>query len=130
MTLQIELWALLTTLGGWLLIFFGGLFAVAKVIASLVERRLEEKFKAQEETRKLVDAGLQETLRQHLEEERKTTANLASLEKDFLKWQAELPLHYVRRDDFLRTQSVIELKIDKLYLRMENAQLRGGNEHA
>lgn len=46
------------------------------------------------------------------------------LEKDFLSFKAELPLSYVRRDDYIRGQSVIEAKLDSLATKFENVQLR------
>ena len=35
-----------------------------------------------------------------------------------------MPLHYVRREDYIRGQSVIESKLDGLALKIENVQLR------
>ena len=42
--------------------------------------------------------------------------------------KADLPLAYVRREDFVRNQSVIEAKLDGLALRIENLTLRGRND--
>ena len=39
--------------------------------------------------------------------------------------KAELPVAYVRRDDYIRGQSVLEAKLDGLATKIENAQLRG-----
>ena len=36
-----------------------------------------------------------------------------------------MPLQYVRREDFMRSQTVIEAKLDGLALKIENIQLRG-----
>ncbi|MDF5991266.1 hypothetical protein P4119_17475 [Pseudomonas aeruginosa] len=38
--------------------------------------------------------------------------------------KAELPIQYVRREDYIRGQSVIEAKLDGLAVKLENAQLR------
>lgn len=46
------------------------------------------------------------------------------LEKDFLRFQAELPERYVRREDYIRNQTVLETKMDSLALKIENWQLR------
>lgn len=43
---------------------------------------------------------------------------LAQLERDLLLHKAELPLHYVRREDHIRGQSTIEAKLDSLAARM------------
>ena len=34
------------------------------------------------------------------------------LEKDFLKWQAQLPRFYVLKDDYIRHLTIVEKKID------------------
>ena len=46
------------------------------------------------------------------------------VERELLNLKAELPLHYVRREDYIRGQSVIEAKLDGLGTKLENAQLR------
>lgn len=46
------------------------------------------------------------------------------MERELLRFQAEMPLQYVRREDYIRGQSVIEAKLDGLGTKLENAQLR------
>jgi hypothetical protein len=41
------------------------------------------------------------------------------VEKDLLRLKAELPLDYVRRDDWIRNQTVIEAKLDGLASKLE-----------
>lgn len=101
MTIQIELWALLSTLGGWLLILGGGLWTVAKVIGGQVDRRLDEKFQAQGESITLYAASAT-----------RTAEALRQLEQDFLNWKGTLPVTYVLRDDYIRGQVVLEAKQD------------------
>lgn len=96
------------------------------ILLAQIDRRLDEKFKAQEEARKTGDANIQDILRQHIAEEAKNGAQLIQLERQMLKWQADMPLNYVRREDFIRNQTIIESKLDGLALRFENAQLKGG----
>lgn len=38
--------------------------------------------------------------------------------------KADLPMHYVRRDDYIRGQSVIEAKLDGLAHKVDNVRLR------
>ena len=45
------------------------------------------------------------------------------------RFQAELPVAYVRREDWARGQSVIEAKLDGLALRYENILLKGAPRH-
>jgi hypothetical protein len=49
MTIQIELWALITFLVGLLLAFLGGAAGIAKFILAQMEKRLDERFDAQEQ---------------------------------------------------------------------------------
>ncbi len=47
------------------------------------------------------------------------------VERELMRLQADLPVAYVRRDDYIRGQSVLEAKLDGLATKIENAQLRG-----
>jgi hypothetical protein len=51
------------------------------------------------------------------------------LERDFLKFRGDLPLEYVRREDFIRNQSVIEAKLDAVALHIQNLQLQRHNNN-
>ena len=48
------------------------------------------------------------------------------LERDFLKHLAELPVHYVRREDYVRGQTVIEAKLDAIASELKSVQIQGG----
>lgn len=111
--IQIEVWHLVT-LGGTLISAFAAMF---KVLLGQHQRHQDRRFDAIEANAK-VDAGHWQTV-----------------ERDLLTLKAELPLHYVRREDYIRGQSVIESKLDGLATKIENAQLRGvlnlgGRSHA
>lgn len=121
MTVQLELWHLITLL----LAFFSCVGIFGKVLLDQVEKRLDGRFKAQDEARETGSKALRETINQHLDDERKTAAQMLSLERDFLMWKAELPLQYVRREDYVRNQTIIEAKLDAVALKIENLQLKG-----
>jgi hypothetical protein len=125
MTMQIELWALLTFLVGLLITFLGGIFGFAKVLGGQIDKRLDEKFAAQEEARETGAKALRDAIEAYTAEGKRTADQLKALERDFLKWQAELPVLYVRREDYIRGQSVIEAKLDALYNKLEVVQLKG-----
>ncbi|WP_081427300.1 hypothetical protein [Pseudomonas frederiksbergensis] len=55
----------------------------------------------------------------------KDSDRLRSVELNFERLRADLPLHYVRREDYVRNQTVIEAKLDALALKLENVQLKG-----
>jgi len=48
-----------------------------------------------------------------------------SLERDFLKLKAELPVQYVRREDYIRNQTVIEAKLDAIASELKVVQIQG-----
>lgn len=121
MKIELELWHLVLLL----LAFFGCVAAFGKVLLDQVEKRLAEKFKAQEDARKESEKTLRTTLQEHIAEERRNTDALRKLEHDFLEWKAELPINYVRREDYVRGQSVIEAKLDAVYSKLEVVQIKG-----
>lgn len=98
MTVQVDFWQLV----GLLIAFLGFVFAAGRLLLSQIDRRLEQRFAAVESAATAVQ----------------------QLERDFLRWQAELPLNYVRREDSIRNQTVVEAKIDALAVRIDNMKLR------
>ena len=121
MNVTLQLWQLITLL----LSFFTAVFGGAKILLSQIDKRLDVKFQAQEEARKTGDANIRDMLQQHIAEEAQNSIQLINLERQFLNWKGDLPLHYVRREDFIRNQTIIESKLDGLALRLENTQLKG-----
>lgn len=110
MKIEMELWHLITLL----IAFFGCVGTFGKVLLAQVEVRQAERHKT-----------LSKTLSDHIEEEKKTASAVQALERDFLNWKAELPVIYVRREDYVRGQSVIEAKLDAVYSRIEVLQIKG-----
>lgn len=121
MTVQVDFWQLVLLL----IAFFGFVGAVGKLLLDQIDKRLDERAAAQEEIRKAAQKVWQKAFDDHMNADRRETEALHQLEKDFLRWQGELPLHYVRREDYLRNQTIIELKLDGLALRLENIQMKG-----
>ena len=123
MTVQIEFWQLITLL----LAFLSFLFAAGRLLLSQIDRRLDDRFEAIEKAREDGQASWRQTFTQHLNEERRETELMRNIEREFLRFQAELPLQYVRREDYVRGQSVIEAKLDALYNKLEVVQMKGAN---
>lgn len=102
MKLEVEFWTLVSLL----LAFMGFVFAVAKIFFAQVEKRQDERFRT-----------LEGTLTQFA-----STQN--GLERELMQLKADLPLNYVRREDYIRGQTVIEAKLDAVYSKIEALQLR------
>jgi hypothetical protein len=122
-------------------------FGLVKLLLGSFEKRLAERFAAQDEARKAAsrhwedsfakvlerqdkDAeALAHSFARVLERQDKDAEALAQLDRAFLRFQADLPVAYVRREDWARGQSVIEAKLDGLALRYENILLKGASRH-
>lgn len=106
MTLELTLTNFITLTG----IFMGALWTLLKVIGVQAEKRANEKF-----------AALQESIAKLGAEMRLEATAARQLETSFLRFQAELPRDYVRRDDFVQAVGGINTRIDNFALRMERA---------
>ena len=117
MNVTLELWQAILLL----IAFFGCIGGFGKILLDQFEKRLGERFEGQErsreEGRKLWDDrfGRLETRQ-------------SAFERDLLELRADLPVEYVRREDHIRFETVINAKLDALYSEMrlmsERAQRR------
>ena len=127
MTVQVEFWQLLTFLIGLLLSFLGFAFVAGRMLLAQVDQRLAQRFDAMERAREEAGKHWDEKFSSILDTSQKQGIGLSNLEREFLRFQADLPLHYVRREDYVRGQSVIEAKLDALYSELKVVQIKGAN---
>lgn len=118
--MQLELWQLITLL----LSFFGACAGVAGMVLRLTQRHLDERFATQEQARAAAQKQLTDRLDSIEQVNRDETVQWQRVEREMLKFQADLPLRYVMRDDYVRGQTVIEAKLDAISTRFDNLQLR------
>ena len=104
--LQVDFWQLVGFGGALLSGFAAIIFGAGRLIAAQFEARINERFDVLQKAREAEAQGI------------------SNLERDFLRFQADLPLHYVRREDYVRGQSIVEAKLDGLATKIDNAQLR------
>lgn len=121
MTISLEFWQLVTLL----MAFFGFVVGAAKMLFGQIDRRLNEKFAALEQARQSADQAMREELFRHAREEEKAFSKLDVLERDVMSWRAEMPLQYVRREDYIRGQTILEAKMDAVYSKLEVVRLEG-----
>lgn len=98
--LQIDFWEVISMA----LSFLGVLVAAGKMLLTQIEKRLNERFEALELARRESESGW------------------SRLEREFLEFRADMPLNYVRREDYIRGQTVIEAKLDALYSEVKRSQ--------
>ncbi len=121
MNLTLEFWQLVSLLLG----FLGSCAGAGKLLLGQIDQRLETRFKAMEEARQLSTLHWDERFSALLNQSKEDADAVRQLERDLMELRAELPERYVRREDYIRGQTVIEAKLDSLALRMENIQLKG-----
>lgn len=139
MQLQIEFWQLVSIAGGCI-VFMGGICAaLGKALLSQADARLEQRFNSQEQSQAVHRAAQEQSQAAHrvvldgrlqaIEHVTREETLLAQrLQTQLLELKAELPIHYVRREDYIRGQTVIEAKLDGLAVRMENMRLRRSSD--
>lgn len=121
MTMTLELWQLILLL----IAFLGACAGAGKLLLGQVLLGMDERFEAQdkaaaanrEQVSRRLD-GLESASRAEREQWQR-------VERELLNLKAELPLHYVRREDYVQAIATIMAKLDAMALRFENILLRG-----
>jgi hypothetical protein len=122
MTIQVQFWDLV----GLLLAFLAAVATTMKLFLVQFEKGLDQRFEALEEARREATKHWDAKFNALEAAARDEAGQWQRVERDLLLLKAEMPLHYVRREDYIRGQSVIEAKLDALFQKIENMQLRGG----
>lgn len=110
--LSVDFWQMVSLL----IAFFGFCAGAVKLQFNQSERREVERLSA-----------LRELLAEHIAEERNTTRAVSELERQLLGLKADLPVQYVRREDHVRNQTIIEAKLDGINLRIDALNTKGVN---
>ncbi len=111
MSVQLELWHLIT-LG---VMFCGFLVGIAKWWSTQVEHQ----FAQAAESRKALFEQLSRRVAEVGEGLLREATKVQQLQHDLLKLETRLAVDYVRREDYVRGQSVIEARLDALYTKFE-----------
>lgn len=114
MQVQIDFWQLLLSIAGLVSAFGTVVWLFGAALIRQFEKRLGERFKA-----------IQDDLNKRATEDMEVGKQLRQFEKDFLTFQRDLPIQYVRREDYIRGQTVIEAKLDALYSKLETVLIQG-----
>ena len=99
--------------------FFGASAAAGKLLLSQTQRHLDERFNSQESARAANHEQVSRRLDGMEAAAREESGNWARIERDLLAMKADLPLHYVRREDYIRGQTVLERRMGALYQRID-----------
>lgn len=100
------------------LAFLGLVFGFGRILLAQFERRMAERFRAQDEQRALEIQGVRRDIADN-------AAEIRSMKEHQSALATMLPLEYVRREDWIRFSAAIDHKLDRLAeLLMQQA---GGN---
>lgn len=119
-TVNLEFWHLVLLLA----MFVSVIATSGRVLLGQIDKRLDARFDGMEETGKQGTKHWDNKFAALLGDQKNSTDAWRNLERDFLKFRGDLPLEYVRREDFIRNQSVIEAKLDAVMLHIQNLQLQ------
>lgn len=114
MPVQIELWQLVTGIASVIGSFALVVWAFGTILVRQFKTQLDERFKS-----------IQADSTKRAADEAEVAKQLRQFERDFAKFQIDMPLQYVRREDYIRGQTVIESKLDALYSKLELVQIQG-----
>lgn len=120
MTIQVGFWDLV----GLLLAFFGCVGVFGRLLLAQIDKRLDERFQNQEQARAEGSAALRASIEQYAVLAQKNANEVVRLEKDFLKYQAQMPEKFVLRTDHIRDQAVVEARLDALYGQVQLVHLQ------
>lgn len=125
MSITADIYQLLGVASGLLTAFVTIIFAAGRLLVGQFGRRLDERFSSQDEAR---NAGQRHWGTKFAALELAAVNDAKEwqrIEREILIMKADMPIQYVRRDDYIRNQTIIEAKIDGLAMRIENAILKG-----
>lgn len=118
---------------GLAITFLGFCGGAGKLLLHQNQRQLDQRFEVLENARAEDHRQNQRRLDRLEEAAQGADGEWKRVEREFLEMQRDMALQYVRREDYIRGQSVVEAKLDGLASKLENLQLRGildGKNHA
>lgn len=126
MTVTVDFWHLVGLLGAFLVFAAGA----GKLLLDQSQRHLDERFSTQEAARALQAAQLSARLDGLEQVNRDETVQWQRVEREILQLKADLPLNYVRREDYVQALATIMARLDAINMRFENILLiLGGKNH-
>jgi hypothetical protein len=114
MQVQIDLWELIMAVASLIGVFATLMWLFGTILVRQFKAQLDQRF-----------TSIQADLTKRAADDVKVAEQLRKFEREFLEFQRDLPVLYVRREDYIRGQTVIEAKLDALYSKVEVVQIQG-----
>jgi len=106
-------------------VMISGVWALLKMLAMQFKKDFHQGLDALERADRLQHAELNARLEAIQEANKVDAGQWGRVERELMNLKAELPLHYVRREDHVQTMAQIMTRLDSLSLRIENILLKG-----
>jgi hypothetical protein len=119
-TFSLELWQVILLV----ISITGTMWGLARSMLAVQLSHIDGRLVQQDATRESNHKSMVSRLEGVEQINREESAQWQRVERELMGLKAELPLSYVRREDYIRGQSVLEAKLDGLATKIENAQLR------
>lgn len=114
MQVQIDLWQLILAVAGLIGAFASVVWLFGTILVRQFKAQLDLRFEA-----------IQGDVGKRIKADTEVAERIRNLDRDFLLFQRDMPDRYVRREDYIRGQSVLEAKLDALYSKVESLMMRG-----
>lgn len=123
--IEVATWQVITFFISLLLSIAGSVGGLIKMALNQFERRQDEKTTAISLQISQQQTDLQQFEHKIAEFIDAQRNELRRLEREVLELKGDLPVNYVRREDYMRNQIILESKLDALYSKIETLQIKG-----
>lgn len=108
-----------------LIAMLSAFWALVKIIAVQTQKHLDARFTVQEVSRNENQIQITRRLDNIETVNREDTNQWQRVERELMRLQVDMPLNYVRREDYVQAVASILVKLDAAQMRHENLLLKG-----
>ncbi len=108
-----------------LIAMLSAFWALVKIIAVQTQKHLDARFAVQEVSRNENQIQITRRLDNIETVNREDTNQWQRVERELMRLQVDMPLNYVRREDYVQAVASILVKLDAAQMRHENLLLKG-----
>lgn len=108
-----------------LIAMLSAFWALVKIIAVQTQKHLDARFAVQEVSRNENQIQITRRLDSIETVNREDTNQWQRVERELMRLQVDMPLNYVRREDYVQAVASILVKLDAAQMRHENLLLKG-----
>jgi hypothetical protein len=109
MNIQIEMWHVITLV----ITLLGAFWTLINLIVRQFDKGLDKRFD-------VIDMARNESNKSHKERFDRIEESQRNQERELLSLKADLPERYVRREDAIRSETVVNAKLDALAVRLDS----------